>query len=497
MSLLKVVQPSGWDFGEPIMSPVKMSTRGLVGNDRKFFLKRAGDASSIFLPYLDHVKIAADEEPVHAIALGAYERFSINRNGDAFAKKACETYHDTFVKLAKPFRNHRNRPEEGHPYFGVVKASAYNPTMHRVELLIAYNKNKSAADRNGGQIADKELEKLAKDGEFPVSMAARVGYDKCLICGNEARTRDEYCTAEKCAGGGCKDNLAKVVKIGNDIAHVGVDNPHPTFFDISHVFRPACRTAYGARADWLRKAAEDTFAGIGGAKLAEELGIIAPLAVTLQDTFPGAMNERLRTQVKLAHALSKLERSLAPSSACRRAFSPDVQPALDFSLLGADPGHPEKVATALCALADAAIILPLRDFAGLTKKADLGEKAAQCLPGAYGRMIADGTLEWCVAHNPFSLLEASVPLRQKIAAAELTRRFSLAQDCVVERAQLSALRTSTEPGRALTKTAGAGPEAESLARAYALYKLAALARIAEFDDVFALTATLALHQNDA
>jgi hypothetical protein len=52
MAMVKIISPSGWDFDAPIASTIKIASRGLTGADRSDFVKRAGDASNIFLPYL-------------------------------------------------------------------------------------------------------------------------------------------------------------------------------------------------------------------------------------------------------------------------------------------------------------------------------------------------------------------------------------------------------------------------------------------------------------
>ena len=162
----------------------------MIGHDRYDLLKRA---SHQFLPLLDSVKFAADEVPVHLIALGASEAYGPNRNGDGFKEATCRDHHDTFVKFAKFFRNHKNKAERGDPFYGVVKASAYNEDMRRVELLCALNSEKSAAERNGGFVADVELEKIARGEDMPVSMACRVPHDVCSFCKHAAKNRDEYC----------------------------------------------------------------------------------------------------------------------------------------------------------------------------------------------------------------------------------------------------------------------------------------------------------------
>ena len=144
MAMIKIVSPSGWDWDRPVCVPIKISARGLIGNDRSDFLKMASHA---FLDAIDNIKVAKDELPIHIIALGSHEFWGPNRNGDTFLEKTCKDRHHTFVKYARWFRNHKNRPDDGDPHYGIIKESAYNDQMHRVELLGLLFQEKSAASR--------------------------------------------------------------------------------------------------------------------------------------------------------------------------------------------------------------------------------------------------------------------------------------------------------------------------------------------------------------
>jgi hypothetical protein len=497
MAMVKIVSPAGWDFPGPVATPVKIARDGLRGNDRREFIKRASGAESIFLPYLDDAKVAADEEPVHLIALGAKEAYGPNRNGDAFSEAVCRRYHDTFTKFARFYRNHKNK-DPAHSY-GVIKCSAYNPVMRRIELLVALNRTKSAADRNGGLVADREIQKLASGKDLAVSMACRVPFDECDYCGHRARTRDEYCKEATCKVGGCADNLTRLVKLGGDMYMVHVNNTHPTWFDMSDVCRPADRICYGASADWLTKAAGDHgFLGTDGARLAEQM--VVPLAVVLyQDQLlPGEWQPLVAEQVKLAYGLDAMEKNAAfilPAE-CRRAFAADVQPALDLAAFGADT--PIKTAAALGALADQKVILPLRDFARFTKRAALTDDAARLLVGVYGRMIADGSLERRVTHNAYAVHEKQASERLATKAARYRTTHALDMGAVRERCLRSDVRSLAVPdpiGGYEKCASETSPLAEELARDYAVYKLGALRRIARFDDDFPLTARLSACQN--
>jgi hypothetical protein len=166
MAFTKIITPGSQDFSEPVAQLIKYSSSGLHGCDLDQFVKRA---SVRFMDKLAGISFGPGEIPVHLIALGSTEAYGNNRNGDGFKEAVCKQYHPTFVKLARFYRDHANKDLK--KSYGIVKASDYNDKMRRVELLIALNGTKEAADRNGGLVADEELEKLAKDEDLPVSMA--------------------------------------------------------------------------------------------------------------------------------------------------------------------------------------------------------------------------------------------------------------------------------------------------------------------------------------
>lgn len=484
---IKLVSPAGWDFDAPTVAGIKIAAAGLRGADRAAFIKRA---SHVFLPFIDTIKFAADEEPVHLIALGASEAWGPNRNGDGFKEATLLSCHDTFTKYAKWYRNHKNKdPQQS---YGVIKMSAYNPVMRRVELLVGLNKTAEAAERNGGLIADRELEKLARGEDIAVSMACRVPFDVCAGCGNKARTREEYCKEASCKYGGCADNLTKIIKIGGDLFISHVDNPGPAFFDISDVFRPADRTAYGNRADWLQKLASDGDSDL--AEMAKIAADIRPPVIVAMEQDAADQPEAIALQIKLAHGLAAMPTSVVD---VRRAFAAEVQPNIlaELNLTG----DPTKTAEALGALADEAIILPLREFAEMVKAADSVAVAALRLPGVYQRMIDDGSLVERIEQNPYAPTEKLASAKVREIATKYAPSHSLDKMAVVRRCQLSVIRGLDAPAVENTfyseKTAGETRVAEELARAYAVYKLAALHRIAAFDSEFPLTLRISACQN--
>ena len=106
MAMVKVFSPRGWNWDEPIAQMIKISSRGLRGNDRSDFIKRA---SHSFADLVDKIHPGDGEQPMHYLAVGATEAWGPNRNGDGFKLATCRGYHDTFTKYAWWYRNHKNK----------------------------------------------------------------------------------------------------------------------------------------------------------------------------------------------------------------------------------------------------------------------------------------------------------------------------------------------------------------------------------------------------
>lgn len=208
-------------------------------------------------------------------ALGSYEVWGANRNGDAFPEDGLThvslrtdmgTQNDygykTFEYYAKWFRNHVNKPSS--PSFGEVIYAYWNPVLHRVELILAIDTKK-----------DAETIKALENGELvSVSMGCKVPWDECSICGNRAKTRKQYCIhAAKHLGEIVTEEQARQwsAQTGRRIIpgmQVFVWNYKPRFFDISKVFIGADRTSY-----ILGKAAAKRAKAHSSLDLAEAYGI--------------------------------------------------------------------------------------------------------------------------------------------------------------------------------------------------------------------------------
>ena len=208
-------------------------------------------------------------------ALGSYEVWGSNRNGDAFPEEGLthislrtdmgtpnDYGYKTFEYYAKWFKNHVNKPNS--PSFGEVVFSHWNPSLHRVELIVAIDVDKDA----------KTIEKLESGELVSVSMGCKVPWDECSICGNRAKTRKEYCIhAKEHLGEIVTEEMARKwsAALGKKIlpgAQVFVWNWKPRFFDISDVYIGADRTSY-----LLGKAASKNTKAISSLNIAEAYGI--------------------------------------------------------------------------------------------------------------------------------------------------------------------------------------------------------------------------------
>ncbi|NDC55436.1 MAG: hypothetical protein EBZ69_01175 [Alphaproteobacteria bacterium] len=480
--MIKVIQPHSQDFSEPVAALIKVSNSGIIGQDKRDFVKRAG---AEFAEKVQHIKFAKDEVPVHLVAIGATEDYGPNRNGDGFTRDCCRKYHGTFEKFARFYRDHANKnPAKS---FGIVKASYYNEPMRRIELICALNGSKEAADRNGGLLADKEIEKLASGKDIPVSMACKIPFDKCSACGNKARTRAEYCDSIEngghCKAGGLKHNLGRVQADGH-VLHA--DNPDPTFFDISHVFRPADRIAYVS--GQLQKAASDRC--FSGVELAEQLEVSFPEYLVAESASKRA-GEQYAALCKLAAAERELVNNSPGWAQMALASNQAVQPigGLDGCLFA-------KMAEVFRGLADAGVILSLRDFLSLTVKSAndaLVAAVSNALPNIFSTLVKEADIVDTLENNRFYPADyASEPVRVWAEKVACTR--SLTTQNVEKRAYLAAIRNVKPTDFSMEKRAVNSAEI-ALAKHYALYKIAAFAVASEKYQNNLLTANHCVLQN--
>lgn len=156
---------------------------------------------------------------LHILAMGSAEYWGHNRNCDSFPEENLIKYHKTFETTpAMLYRNHINKDPSRS--YGKVIFACYNMGMHRVELICECQ-NELVEDIN------QEI----RLGKFPAtSMATKTPSDRCSICGNRARTRQEYCTH-------LQNELGRLYPDGRRV--VAINDDALIFFDISKVVRPA------------------------------------------------------------------------------------------------------------------------------------------------------------------------------------------------------------------------------------------------------------------
>jgi len=198
--------------------------------------------------YIQALKREVDYLYLLINALGGSEVWGDNHNGDDFPAHPAPIIVDgqpvenwglvpgdpakedwgygTFPRFAHIFRQHRNKISEGHPEYGHVLFSAWNPRMHRVELV-------ARVRRNEPDIQDI-VEPIEKGEPSCVSMGTRVPWDLCSVCNNRAKNTKEYCQHLRL-------QMRELLPNGTRIRAI---NFKPLFFDISFVRKGADPTAW-------------------------------------------------------------------------------------------------------------------------------------------------------------------------------------------------------------------------------------------------------------
>lgn len=183
---------------------------------------------------------------LHVNALGSGETYGSNRNGDFFPAENLRQHYKTY-ESGHVFKHHINKnPEKS---YGKVIFSIWNDNMKRVELIAEVNRELA-----------RDIEERMEAGEhISTSQALKTPSDRCSICGNRARTRQEYCAH-------LRNELNHLYPDGRRVMALNDDNLK--LFDISIVLRPADPTS-----SVLRKVAFAEEYVISSAELAELEGI--------------------------------------------------------------------------------------------------------------------------------------------------------------------------------------------------------------------------------
>lgn len=199
----------------------------VVDSERNYLEKTAAEYHPTIAAYINNAKPIPGRTQILLTALGAYEWWGDNVNSDAFqehylAHDGDDYGYKTFEKYAKVYRHHVNKDPKNN--YGDVLLSVYNPTFHRVELIVGIRHD------NGMDIVRR-----IETGDYPDwSMGVKVKFDSCSICGNRAPTRKQYCDHARYM-------LGKIDPASG--RKVFVFNHYPKFFDISQVLIGADRIA--------------------------------------------------------------------------------------------------------------------------------------------------------------------------------------------------------------------------------------------------------------
>ena len=252
---------------------------------------------------------------IHVIAMGAGEFYGCNKNGDYFPERSLIAYHKTFETNAKVFKEHNNKPTS--PSYGFVPISWYNPEMHRVELILAIDKEKAP-----------DIVEQVEKGSNPVevSMGARVPNDVCSICGNKSSKKSEYC-----------DHIRYHNKeVFPDGRQAYMLNLTPKFFDISIVRRRADRIAY-----MLSKVASED-----GLDLSHIHDVVESKLAAIDKRIPAmaVIGKLNRGYHNLLPAIEAAEPDLPPAMLDRMALTHDIPTILSSFLHSAIPMKPREYA---------------------------------------------------------------------------------------------------------------------------------------------------------
>lgn len=237
-----------------------------------------GVSEKLASPAFDYIQ-TVDKQPGETLvlvnALGTFEYYDDNRNGDGFNElpynvgvplvctcancarvnpkdgwiteaETVTRHYQSFERHGGIYMHHQNKdPKKS---MGRIQKAFFNAGMHRVELLLALK----------NALCPEWIQEIESGLYAPVSMGCNIRYDVCARCGHRAPTRKDYCEHLKFA-------MRKIDPL-TGVRNCAL-NPSPRWFDISKVFRPADPTGY-----MMKKVAQDgAYVIRGGAELGEKV----------------------------------------------------------------------------------------------------------------------------------------------------------------------------------------------------------------------------------
>ena len=417
-----------------------------------------------------------DHFMIHIVGMGDNEAFGPNKNADAFRASALEKRAGTFVTDGCFFREHKNRNQEKED-IGQIKAAAYHPDMHRVELILWGHRKK----------ASEEYE-MAKAGEpLSFSMSCRVPYDECNACGNKAKSPKEYCTHMK---------EARLQYIPEFKKYAFVHNDHPTFFDMSRVRKPADRIAhyldYAFPDEDHRKVAAEQSQVILGCEWAEYEGVCIPQErIELSGAKHAMLTKLAAEEAYYQHLDGEMQKHAFATSIVPLAFQGELEEEELEAFRKVQPG------TLFHGLSKRACLLPFTSFAAYATDQTVKEagedptvaEARKHLPTIFttikesGCCCGLGGIEQMfnsTGHNTQSMDQGGDDIVQRFMD-KVSQKFSIGTEPVKRRILTITItkNSSAEPTLVTPSNIKDNPgadleKAEALANLYAIYKIAAL-----------------------
>lgn len=225
----------------------------VVDGNSSFLEKTAAEYHPTIASYIRSAKVIPGKTQILLTALGAFEWWGNNANGDAFpedalAHEGSDYGYKTFESHAKVYKHHINKNPAAS--YGDVALSVYNPRYHRVELIVVVDNAK----------APDIAERVSNGEEVSWSMGCQVPFDICSICGNKAPTAKDYCEH-------LKYYMGRIFPPSGKVAYA--INTKPKFHDISMVLIGADRIAKTLMKVAFQQGQE---AVVGSAELAEKMG---------------------------------------------------------------------------------------------------------------------------------------------------------------------------------------------------------------------------------
>jgi hypothetical protein len=443
------------------------STVGVGGEIVKSELELGKQASTIFKMDYDKMKPPKGMTGIHLVALGDSEAYPMNRNGDLFPMEACKKYYDTFVRHGHVFQHHRNKdPKKA---IGKIIASAYNPEMHRIELYIWADNEKS----------HDHLERLERTGEVSFSMACKVPFDRCSVCGAKRKTPGDKNECDH-----IKYNLGKIMEDGTQI---GTYNDDPTWFDISFVGRPADRIAWSLK---VASAMPDDLTINSSVKQAEIEGYTLPDDIAIESDVAKRKFDIMR---KLADAYAKCESWISgetnPAGRDRYTFElrklagARLDGSVLMSLRELDPS------CAFAALGDAGIVMDAPSFFKYAFGADFNavEKYLPAVEKAASAVIREAVdtsscAEFCNCSRfdaAAGILSKPVPFGLMESMSKSAAAMGFGTVDAVTRI-LDVVASGREPSFSNSEKTAESVDhavATKLAKKYAMYKIAAICAV--------------------